>query len=138
RCPPVPPAGSSTTTAATPEPSRSSCAFPTLTPATSVIRLAISPNLSSNPRSHRCDAGLGRLALCGRLGASRGMAADVSVLAALFAGLISFLSPCVLPLVPPYLVFLAGSSLERLARAGPAPFVKRDAIGAVARGVGGG
>jgi cytochrome c-type biogenesis protein len=28
---------------------------------------------------------------------------------------VSFLSPCVLPLVPPYLVYLAGTSLERLA-----------------------
>jgi cytochrome c-type biogenesis protein len=56
------------------------------------------------------------------------MAADVSILAALFAGLISFLSPCVLPLVPPYLVFLAGTSLERLAEAEPKPCVRRDAI----------
>jgi cytochrome c-type biogenesis protein len=56
------------------------------------------------------------------------MTADVSVLAALFAGLISFLSPCVLPLVPPYLVYLAGSSLERLAEAEPAPLVKRDVL----------
>jgi cytochrome c-type biogenesis protein len=30
------------------------------------------------------------------------------------AGLISFLSPCVLPLVPPYLAYLAGASLERI------------------------
>ena len=30
------------------------------------------------------------------------------------AGLISFLSPCVLPLVPPYLCFLTGLSLEQL------------------------
>src|SRR5437763_1942102 len=42
------------------------------------------------------------------------MAPDVTYLAALLAGLLSFLSPCVLPLVPPYLVYLAGSSLERL------------------------
>jgi cytochrome c-type biogenesis protein len=41
------------------------------------------------------------------------MAPDVTYLAALLAGLLSFLSPCVLPLVPPYLVYLAGSSLER-------------------------
>jgi cytochrome c-type biogenesis protein len=40
---------------------------------------------------------------------------DVSIPAALIAGIISFLSPCVLPLVPPYLVFLAGTSLERFA-----------------------
>jgi cytochrome c-type biogenesis protein len=42
------------------------------------------------------------------------MAPDVTYLAALIAGLLSFLSPCVLPLVPPYLVYLAGSSLELL------------------------
>lgn len=46
------------------------------------------------------------------------MSADVSLVAALFAGVLSFLSPCVLPLVPPYLVYLAGTSLER--RAGQA------------------
>src|SRR3954464_3703132 len=42
------------------------------------------------------------------------MTPDVTLLAALLAGLVSFLSPCVLPLVPPYLVYLAGASLERL------------------------
>jgi cytochrome c-type biogenesis protein len=40
--------------------------------------------------------------------------ADISFLAALLAGVVSFLSPCVLPLVPPYLVYLAGASLERM------------------------
>lgn len=39
---------------------------------------------------------------------------DVTILAALTAGLLSFLSPCVLPLVPPYLGFLAGASIEEL------------------------
>src|SRR6476469_8727178 len=39
---------------------------------------------------------------------------EVSIPAAMIAGLVSFPSPCVLPLVPPYLVYLAGSSLERL------------------------
>jgi cytochrome c-type biogenesis protein len=42
------------------------------------------------------------------------MTPNVTLLAALVAGVVSFLSPCVLPLVPPYLVYLAGSSLERL------------------------
>jgi cytochrome c-type biogenesis protein len=51
---------------------------------------------------------------------------DVTLLAALLAGLVSFLSPCVLPLVPPYLVYLAGTSLERLAGAGSGPHVRRD------------
>ena len=58
------------------------------------------------------------------------MAADVSILAALFAGLISFLSPCVLPLVPPYLVYLAGTSLERFADAEPEPRVRWETVGA--------
>src|SRR5581483_11138327 len=56
------------------------------------------------------------------------MTSNVTILAALFAGLVSFLSPCVLPLVPPYLVYLAGTSLERLADAEPAPRVRRDTI----------
>ena len=56
------------------------------------------------------------------------MGADVTIIAALLAGLVSFLSPCVLPLVPPYLVFLAGTSLERLAEAEPPPRVRRDTV----------
>ena len=56
------------------------------------------------------------------------MAANVSIFAALFAGLISFLSPCVLPLVPPYIAYLAGASLERLAEAEPEPRLRRDTI----------
>jgi len=39
---------------------------------------------------------------------------DISYPAAALGGLISFLSPCVLPLVPAYLCFVAGSSLERM------------------------
>jgi cytochrome c-type biogenesis protein len=59
------------------------------------------------------------------------MTADVSIAsiaAALFAGVLSFLSPCVLPLVPPYLVYLAGTSLERLADAEPEPMVRADTV----------
>jgi cytochrome c-type biogenesis protein len=56
------------------------------------------------------------------------MAADVTIAAALLAGLLSFLSPCVLPLVPPYLVYLAGTSLERLADAEPEPQVRLDTV----------
>jgi cytochrome c-type biogenesis protein len=44
-----------------------------------------------------------------------GMIANVSVPAALIAGLVSFLSPCVLPLVPPYLVYLTGATIEHVA-----------------------
>jgi cytochrome c-type biogenesis protein len=42
---------------------------------------------------------------------------NVTIAAALAAGMLSFLSPCVLPLVPPYLVYLTGASLERFADA---------------------
>jgi len=58
------------------------------------------------------------------------MAADVTFAAALFAGLLSFLSPCVLPLVPPYLVYLAGASLERFADAEPEWRVRRETVAA--------
>jgi cytochrome c-type biogenesis protein len=40
---------------------------------------------------------------------------NVSVQAAMVAGIISFLSPCVLPLVPSYLTFITGASLDELA-----------------------
>lgn len=39
---------------------------------------------------------------------------DVSVGGAFFAGLLSFASPCVLPLVPPYLAYMGGISIEEL------------------------
>jgi len=56
------------------------------------------------------------------------MSSDISIVAALFAGLLSFLSPCVLPLVPPYLVYLAGATLERFADAEPPPQVRRETV----------
>src|SRR5271169_5889085 len=40
---------------------------------------------------------------------------NVSISAALVAGIISFLSPCVLPLVPPYLIYLTGATIEHVA-----------------------
>ena len=39
---------------------------------------------------------------------------NVGFFGAFVAGLLSFVSPCVLPLVPPYLSFLAGVSLDQL------------------------
>ena len=39
---------------------------------------------------------------------------EVSIPAAMIAGLVSFLSPCVLPLVPPYLVYLTGATIEHV------------------------
>ena len=46
------------------------------------------------------------------------MASEVTYAAAAGAGLLSFLSPCVLPLAPPYLAFIAGTTIEELAGAG--------------------
>lgn len=63
---------------------------------------------------------------------------NISYFAAAAGGLLSFLSPCVLPLVPAYLCFIAGTSLEELTRAeseGAAPgseaLTRRVALGAV-------
>jgi cytochrome c-type biogenesis protein len=52
---------------------------------------------------------------------------DVSIPAALIAGLISFLSPCVLPLVPPYLIYLTGATIEHVAD-GESPSSSRRAV----------
>ncbi|WP_413717329.1 cytochrome c biogenesis CcdA family protein [Silicimonas sp. MF1-12-2] len=50
---------------------------------------------------------------------------DVSLGGALLAGLLSFLSPCVLPMVPFYLSYLAGSSVH-MAGDGPVPAAVRN------------
>ncbi|MGP9812545.1 cytochrome c biogenesis CcdA family protein [Rhodopseudomonas sp. NSM] len=49
------------------------------------------------------------------------MASNISFIGAFGAGVLSFLSPCVLPLVPPYLCFLAGVSLDQLSRGSDQP-----------------
>ena len=46
------------------------------------------------------------------------MAYDVSFWAAFTAGILSFISPCVLPLVPPYMAYIAGVNLQQLAGQG--------------------
>ena len=43
---------------------------------------------------------------------------QISYLGALSAGLLSFFSPCVLPLIPAYLCFLGGTSLDKLTAEG--------------------
>jgi cytochrome c-type biogenesis protein len=60
------------------------------------------------------------------------MSANITIAAAFLAGLVSFLSPCVLPLVPPYLIYLAGASLERLADAEAKPRMRWETIAAAA------
>lgn len=49
--------------------------------------------------------------------------AEISLLSALLAGALSFLSPCVLPLVPPYLCYMAGISVDQF-RGGNAAVVE--------------
>jgi cytochrome c-type biogenesis protein len=53
---------------------------------------------------------------------------DVSVGAALLAGLLSFVSPCVLPIVPPYLAWLAGVSFDELRDEAPGAEQRRRVI----------
>lgn len=48
------------------------------------------------------------------------MGFDITYAGAALAGLLSFVSPCILPIVPPYLCFLAGVSLEELTGEGQA------------------
>jgi cytochrome c-type biogenesis protein len=52
---------------------------------------------------------------------------DVGLITSFGAGVVSFLSPCILPLVPPYLCFLAGTSLQALSDA-PSPAVNLRAV----------
>ena len=54
---------------------------------------------------------------------------DVTWGGAFLAGLISFVSPCVLPIVPPYLCFLAGVSLDELTQDGGGDGVAAKVIG---------
>ena len=44
---------------------------------------------------------------------------SISLPFAFFAGLVSFLSPCVLPVVPTYVTYVSGLTLEELAQEGP-------------------
>jgi len=52
---------------------------------------------------------------------------DISAGAAFLAGLVSFITPCVLPIVPPYLAYIAGVSFSELKG--------ENTDGAVSRGV---
>ncbi|MFV0279797.1 MAG: cytochrome c biogenesis CcdA family protein [Rhodoblastus sp.] len=55
------------------------------------------------------------------------MVSDVTISAAAAAGVLSFLSPCVLPLVPPYLTFIAGTTIEDVVDEGAAR-ARRDVL----------
>lgn len=53
---------------------------------------------------------------------------EVSLGGALIAGLLSFISPCVLPIVPPYLAWLAGVSFDELKDEAPGAAQRRRLI----------
>ena len=53
---------------------------------------------------------------------------DVNVFVAFAAGILSFLSPCVLPLIPSYLSFISGVSLEEIRGAESAGAVRRRVV----------
>ena len=60
------------------------------------------------------------------------MTSDVTFLGTFGAGILSFVSPCVLPLVPPYLAFIAGASLDELTGSGWVAARKRIFLSALA------
>lgn len=53
---------------------------------------------------------------------------DITLPAVFFAGMLSFLTPCVLPLVPAYLSFLAGTTLDEMSAREPDRTVLRRAL----------
>src|SRR6185437_6284033 len=85
-----------------------------------------------NRLSHPCHIGSASLRFPANASHLALMHSDVTIAAALIAGLVSFLSPCVLPLVPPYLVYLAGTSLERMADGEPVPRARHETVFAAA------
>ncbi|MEE8074463.1 MAG: cytochrome c biogenesis protein CcdA [Candidatus Binatia bacterium] len=54
--------------------------------------------------------------------------ADLNIFVAFAAGLLSFLSPCVLPLIPSYLSFVSGVSLEEMRAAQMEAHVRRRVV----------
>jgi cytochrome c-type biogenesis protein len=61
---------------------------------------------------------------------------NISVLTAVLAGVLSFLSPCVLPLLPAYLSFMSGESIETLAKGDKKTARAKVFMGAVFFGLG--
>ncbi len=59
------------------------------------------------------------------------MGAHLGLGTAFLAGLASFLSPCVLPLIPGYLSFISGLSLDELSKQGDASIFKGAGLGSI-------
>jgi len=58
---------------------------------------------------------------------------NVSLFGAFVAGVLSFISPCVLPLIPGYLSFISGVSLEEMRGMTPAAALGNTALGSTAK-----
>lgn len=56
------------------------------------------------------------------------MSQEVTLLAAFVAGILSFISPCVLPLIPGYISFISGLTLEEMQGAGSVSTSRRQVI----------
>ena len=56
---------------------------------------------------------------------------EITFLGAAFAGLLSFLSPCILPIVPFYLSYLAGFGMNQITADGPVDAAAREVLQAV-------
>jgi cytochrome c-type biogenesis protein len=59
---------------------------------------------------------------------TEGLAAAVTIPIAFLAGLLSFLSPCVLPLIPAYIGYLSGTTVADRAPEAPAPASKATTV----------
>ena len=59
------------------------------------------------------------------------MLLDITYGGAALAGLLSFLSPCILPMVPFYLCYMAGISMGELDRAHPVRLQRRLVVSAM-------
>lgn len=57
------------------------------------------------------------------------MTEDITLLVAFTAGVLSFLSPCVLPLIPSYLSFISGVSLEEIKEDAPGKHIRARVLG---------
>lgn len=91
-----------------------------------ILHKFLAPAIVYHGASRACESASQVLFLDDNGGYKRGMM-EISVLAALAGGLISFLSPCVLPLVPPYMTYLAGASIDQMQDSG-ARDVRRRAV----------
>jgi cytochrome c-type biogenesis protein len=58
---------------------------------------------------------------------------NISLLAAFAAGLLSFVSPCVLPLVPGYISYISGITLDEMRGTSPLPEAGAEAVSSTAR-----